>query len=104
MKKVSNNGLSPIANPCALASHNPELVRSVVANMNIKDENDLKFFSVSLNRHKITQQELEHGFLEAYSDHMTPASGIEFKHIYKHIKLLREEENSPYRVFDGGTY
>ena len=72
--------------------------------MYFRDQEAVKMFTISLKRYRITEAELEHGFFEAFADHMVPATGIEFRHIYKHIIKLRESQADSYKVFDGGTF
>jgi hypothetical protein len=60
--------------------------------MNLPENHDKAGFLKALDKFNITEKELEDGFWGAYADHFVPQSGIEFKHIYKHIKAKRDEE------------
>lgn len=81
-----------------IASKGSDIVREVMPLMNLDKDFERMGFLKALERFQVTEKELEYGFWEAYADHFTPQSGIEFRHIYKHIKQKRDS-----RVIDGGT-
>ena len=43
-----------------------------------------------LKEHEVTIAEAIKAFKKAYSDHYTPASGIEWRHLWKHIEEMRK--------------
>lgn len=43
-----------------------------------------------LDEHEVTISEAVKAFKKAYSDHYTPASGIEWRHLWKHIEEMRK--------------
>ena len=75
-----------------VASKESEVVRKVMPLMNLNEDYQRRAFMEALRRFNVTDKELEDGFWKAYADHFTPASGIEFRHIYKHV--LESRENS----------
>lgn len=74
--------------------------------MNLPENHHKAGFLKAIKKFDVTEKELEDGFWEAYADHFTPQTGIEFRHIYKHIKAKRDErfEQARYTVRDGGTW
>lgn len=60
--------------------------------MNLNDDMERSSFIEALKRFNVTEKELEEGFWQAYADHYTPQTGIEFRHIFKHIKENRESK------------
>ena len=60
--------------------------------MNLPEDHDKAGFLKALEKFDVTEKELEDGFWKAYGDHFVPQSGIEFRHIFKHIKESREEQ------------
>jgi hypothetical protein len=99
MNKKTENGLQKssskigIANipidRTAPATTNKPLVIEVMSRCNLESDDDRILFVLLLDNFSVTQLELYKGFFSAYADHMTPQTGIEFKHIYKHIKDRR---------------
>lgn len=67
--------------------------------MNLPENHDKAGFLQALKRFNVTESELEQGFWDAYADHFTPQTGIEFRHIYKHVLIKRDNP-----VKDGGTW
>jgi len=62
--------------------------------MNLPENHDKAGFIEAIHRFNITESELEEAFWLAYADHFVPQSGIEFKHIYKHVEAKRKESNN----------
>ena len=60
--------------------------------MNLPEDQHKAGFLKAVKKFKVTEEELKEGFWRAYADHYTPQSGIEFRHIYKHVQKIREEE------------
>ena len=75
-----------------VASKESEVVRKVMPLMNLNEDYQRRAFMEALKRFNVTEKELEDGFWAAYADHFTPASGIEFRHIFKHVQKNREEK------------
>lgn len=71
--------------------------------MNLPEQHHKQAFMQAIERFKITEQELEDGFWKAYADHYTPSTGIEFKHIFKHVKETREN-SKPHQMPNAGAY
>lgn len=59
--------------------------------MNLPSKHHKQAFMKAVEKFNVTDKELEKGFWLAYADHYTPASGIEFRHIYKHVQIMREK-------------
>lgn len=57
--------------------------------MNLPSSNDQTLFLKALDRFKVTEIELNNAFWNAYADTYVPSSGIEFRHLYKHIEKER---------------
>lgn len=49
-----------------------------------------------LNEYEVTIGEAIEAFKKAYSDHYTPKSGIEWRHLYKHIEEMRKGRDRQY--------
>lgn len=47
----------------------------------------------------VTCRELYEAFWRAYSDHYTPASGIEWRHLWKHIEEMRKGRDRRYYTY-----
>lgn len=61
--------------------------------MNLPGDHHKAGFLQAIKRFNVTEKELENGFWRAYADHYTPSSGIEFRHIYKHVQKMRNGED-----------
>lgn len=72
------------------AIKNPSLVIELFPLMDLSNEMQEDLFMISLDRHNISERELIDGFLDAHEDYYTPSTGIQFKHIWKHIKMKRD--------------
>lgn len=72
-----------------LAVNKMDLVRDVMNFMNLPDAKEKKLFVLALRRYEITERELQESFWKAYSDQYVPASGIEFRHLWKYIEVSR---------------
>ena len=77
-------------NSSLIASKNSEVVRKVMPLMNLNEDYQRRAFLEALQKFSVTEKELEDGFWGAYADHFTPSTGIEFRHIYKHVLESRE--------------
>lgn len=64
--------------------------------MNLPENHHKAGFLKAISRFNVTEEELEDGFWKAYADHFTPQTGIEFKHIYKHVSEKRENEKDKF--------
>ena len=60
--------------------------------MNLPTQVDRKMFMKALERFKITEKEMNEGFWQAYADPYVPQSGLEFRHLWKHIEVMRKGE------------
>lgn len=60
--------------------------------MNLPKDHHKAGFMEALKRFDVTEEELDYGFWCAYADHFTPQSGIEFRHIYKHVQEFRKNK------------
>jgi hypothetical protein len=49
-----------------------------------------KLLQSLLDEHDVTVEEAVKAFKKAYSDHYTPSSGIEWRHLWKHIEEMRK--------------
>lgn len=47
-------------------------------------------FIKAMERFTITERELNDAFWLAYADAYVPATGIEFRHLWKHIEVMRK--------------
>lgn len=72
--------------------------------MNLPENHHKAGFLKAVKKFNVTEKELEEGFWRAYADHYTPQSGIEFRHIFKHISQIREEEPKNVKAKLWGTY
>jgi hypothetical protein len=61
--------------------------------MNLPTTADKKIFVDALKRFDITEAELNDAFWLAYSDPYVPQSGVEFRHLWKHIEVMRKGED-----------
>lgn len=50
-------------------------------------------FMKALERFEITEKELNDGFWKAYADPFIPSTGVEFRHLWKHIEVMRKGED-----------
>lgn len=94
--------MTDIIDPEGQASKNMELVKSVARLINISDDIHAQLFIKAVKRFELTENELVDGFWRAYADHMIPSSGIEFRHIFKHVTQIREEKDREF--FTGDMY
>lgn len=72
--------------------------------MNLPENHHKAGFLKAVKKFNVTEKELEEGFWRAYADHYTPQSGIEFRHIFKHVAQIREEEPENTKAKLWGTY
>lgn len=49
-------------------------------------------FLKALERDEVTEKELNDSFWCAYRDAYVPSTGIEYRHLYKHIEVMRKGE------------
>ena len=75
-----------------LAHKNQSLLKAVMPMMNLNDASSQAIFVKALDRFKITEKELNEGFWQAYADPYVPQSGLEFRHLWKHIEVMRKGE------------
>lgn len=85
-----------------VATKNSQVIQYVMPLMNLPGDHHKAGFLKAVKRFEVTESELEEGFWRAYADHFVPQTGIEFKHIYKHVEKIREEltglsDNDPRR-------
>lgn len=53
-----------------------------------------------LDENEVTISEAVKAFKKAYSDHYTPASGIEWRHLWKHIEEMRKGRDRRYYTYE----
>lgn len=105
---MENQSITKLKKPnnSLVATKDSVILREIMPLMNLPENHHKAGFLKAIGRFNVTEEELEDGFWKAYADHFTPQTGIEFKHIFKHIKEKRDErfEQSKYIVRDGGTW
>ena len=60
--------------------------------LNLPTDFDKSVFMKAIKKFEITEEELSEGFWKAYADPYVPASGIEFRHIFKYVEVMRKGE------------
>jgi hypothetical protein len=63
---------------------------ALLSNMGTMSEKDVKIFKLAFSTFKISFEEAYLGIWKAFADAYVPSTGIEFKHIYKHIEERRK--------------
>lgn len=58
-----------------------------------------KLLAQLLKENNVTIREAITAFKKAYSDHYTPASGIEWRHLWKHIEEMRMGKDRRYYTY-----
>ena len=79
------------------------LLKDIIPAMNLPGDADKKMFMIALEKYEVTEKELYESFWQAYADPYVPPSGIEFRHIYKHIKSKRDQYSNEGRA-NAGAY
>lgn len=88
--KQTGSLTSFISNPSdGLAVENRELIRQALPAFNLPSAPDKQIFMKALQKFAVTEKELYEAFWMAYADPYVPASGIEFRHLWKHIEVMR---------------
>lgn len=83
------------ADRTALIHNEPELFTAFkimienTRNSEISDT-EASMLREAMRRDKVTAYELNQAFWSAYKDHYTPSSGIEWRHLWKHIQAIRD--------------
>ena len=88
---MSTDLVQAVANK--LAINNNELLKKIMPAMNLPSENSKQIFVMALERFEITENEINESFWLAYADSFVPSAGIEFRHLYKHIEVMRKGES-----------
>lgn len=74
-----------------LESHNALKNELEKLNKSVMDEYSSDMFLRACKRFELTSNETREAFWRAYADAFVPSTGIEFRHIYKHVLEIRKE-------------
>lgn len=79
-------------------------MEQLLPTFNLPSKADKVVFMSALKRFKITEKEMEESFWLAYADPYVPSTGIEFRHIWKHIEVLRKGSSRKSYTYDEMLY
>lgn len=89
-------------NPLAMAHNNQDFMLSIygllseVSGQENQSPTKLSLLQQAMKRKSVTIKEAIEGFWGAYSDPYVKDGNIEWRHIYKHIEKMRENEPDTY--------